>query len=583
MVRWILHRPKEFANPTELRVAEWLADLPDEWVIRWGFSFIDARGMAREGDFLILGPQGGLLVMEVKGGRLSHIAAAGRWNTDDGDHPVTQLMAEWRSVVDQVGGPTGDYPPLFVEKVLGLPQLELVEGDSSYLGIERKLIFTGSDLKQFRVSWDRLFTGDGIRLDARQRERFFKTYGAEVTAKAVRHFVTETERIFLRQTEAGYELLDLLRDNRTFLVRGGTGTGKTWLAFEMACRWAQETEGRVLLLCYNLALADLLQELAATAKARAKPKKGEVVVMSWEALAKSLLEEAGLGYDTPPGAPEERFHYFTEVIPGLLAELVNGGELRARFSALVVDEAQDHDTTLWPGPECGLGPGWWGVYWPLLIGGTGAKLAVFYDEAQRPAFREANAFEPEALAAVLNNPVRVQLRAAVRYSGPVFRFLQTLQSDATSKLLAGFSRNGSLPDGPDVQVSSVKAGEVGAAVTAILAGWIGDGFCRADQVLILTPHGTRAKSALGESDKLGQWTVVDYLERRPGCVSVTSVNKAKGLDALAVILIDLRPFAEMERMDQQVAYFMGASRARQLLAVVHQEKEEGGGRRMKSA
>lgn len=569
MARWILDRPKEFANSTELRVAEWLADLPNEWVIRWGFSFTDERGMPREGDFLILGPQGGLLVMEVKGGRLNHIASAGRWNTENGDNPVTQLMVEWRAVVDQVGKAVGDYPPLFVEKVLGLPQLELPDGDASYLGIERKLIFTGSDLKDFRASWDRLFSDNGIRLDTRQREQFFRTYGAEVTAKAVRHFVTETERVFLRQTEANYELLDLLRDNRQFLVRGGTGTGKTWLAFELACRWAEETEGRVLFLCYNLALAHLLEELATTAKGRTKPKKGEVVVMSWEALGKSLLEEAGLGYDVPPDDPDERFQYFTEVIPGLLIELVNGENLRSQFSAMVVDEAQDHDTSISHAQECGTGPGWWSVYWPLLIGGTTARTAIFYDEAQRPAFREENAFDPEALVSVLANPVRVQLQAAVRYSAPIFRFLQTLKSDATKTLLDGFSRNGSLPDGPDVMVSSAQKGEVSAAVEKTLTGWINGGFCRAEQVLILSPHGTRSKSTLGECDKIGQWTVVDYLQRAPGCVSITSVNKAKGLDALAVILIDFGPFAEIAETNYQVSYFMGASRARQLLAVVH--------------
>jgi hypothetical protein len=52
-------------------------------------------------------------------------------------------------------------------------------------------------------------------------------------------------------------------------------------------------------------------------------------------------------------------------------------------------------------------------------------------------------------------------------------------------------------------------------------------------------------------------------------VSITSVNKAKGLDALAVILVDFRPFGEIESPGFQTTYFMGASRARQLLAVVH--------------
>jgi hypothetical protein len=573
MARWILDRPREYSDSTELRVAEWLADLPDEWVIRWGFSFTDGRGLPREGDFLVLGPQGGLLVMEVKGGRLNHMAAAGRWNTENGDHPVTQLMVEWRAVVDKVGSPVGDYPPLFADKVLALPQLELPDGDSSYLGIERKLILTGKDLRDFRGSWNRLFSANGAHLDGRQREQFFKTYGAEATAKAIRHFVTETERVFLRQTAANYELLDWLQDNRQFLVRGGTGTGKTWLALELAFRWAEETKGDVLFLCYNLALAHLLKEFVATAKARAKPKKGRVVVMSWEEMARSLLEEAGVGYDSPPEDLDDRFEYFTETIPALLIDLVRSGEIRPRFSALVVDEAQDHDTTVAGMEEKDLGPGWWAVYWPLLHEGRATRTALYYDEAQRQAFREANAFDPAELALALRNPVRIQLQAAVRYTAPIFQFLQTLRSKATEKLLAGFSGNGSLPDGPDVVVAVARPEAVVEVVEEILQDWIGKGFCKPEQVLILSPYGRRAKSCLGECGKIGPWRVIDFLEQKPGCISTTSVNKAKGLDALAVILIDFRPFEEIENPGFQAAYFMGASRARQLLAVVHVERE----------
>ena len=49
----------------------------------------------------------------------------------------------------------------------------------------------------------------------------------------------------------------------------------------------------------------------------------------------------------------------------------------------------------------------------------------------------------------------------------------------------------------------------------------------------------------------------------------TSINKAKGLDAIGVIMVGLPPFPQLTHPDQQFAYFMGASRAKQLLAVIH--------------
>ncbi|TAE85700.1 MAG: hypothetical protein EAZ71_13220, partial [Verrucomicrobia bacterium] len=47
-----------------------------------------------------------------------------------------------------------------------------------------------------------------------------------------------------------------------------------------------------------------------------------------------------------------------------------------------------------------------------------------------------------------------------------------------------------------------------------------------------------------------------------------SINKAKGLDARAVILLGLPPFEEFNDDFSAYTWFMGASRARQLLAVL---------------
>ena len=49
----------------------------------------------------------------------------------------------------------------------------------------------------------------------------------------------------------------------------------------------------------------------------------------------------------------------------------------------------------------------------------------------------------------------------------------------------------------------------------------------------------------------------------------TSIHKAKGLDALAVILVGLPSFDQLTRPYYRYTYFTGVSRARQLLACVH--------------
>ncbi len=89
MAKWVYNRPLDCCDETELRVAKLLARLPDEWVVRWGYYYEKDR----EGDFLILGPHGGLLVLEVKGGQIRRLGSTGCWEGEARDHPVAQLGA----------------------------------------------------------------------------------------------------------------------------------------------------------------------------------------------------------------------------------------------------------------------------------------------------------------------------------------------------------------------------------------------------------------------------------------------------------------------------------------------------------
>jgi hypothetical protein len=98
VAKWVYNRPLDCCDETELRVAKLLARLPDEWIVRWGYYYAKDR----EGDFLILGPHGGLLVLEVKGGQIRKLGSTGCWDGEARDHPVSQLCAEWSAVLDQM-------------------------------------------------------------------------------------------------------------------------------------------------------------------------------------------------------------------------------------------------------------------------------------------------------------------------------------------------------------------------------------------------------------------------------------------------------------------------------------------------
>ena len=323
VAKWVYNRPLDCCDETELRVAKLLARLPDEWIIRWGYYYAKDR----EGDFLILGPHGGLLVLEVKGGQIRKLGSTGCWDGEDTGPPRVALCAEWSAVLDLMKAVARGRHYPFVAKALGLPDVVLPAGETAYKTIDRQLILDANDLGSFQAAWQRLFQGHGQKVGAESREVFLQAYGQDVTPKSIQHFITETDRLLLRHAVQEFELLDMLRNNRHLLVQGGPGTGKTWLALEQAYRLAEADKGsEVLLLCYNRALARTLGELVSKRKTR----RGRITVQSWETLARELFGWAKIRWKEPED-PEKRRRYFTEIVPGTMLKIVpgNGGFCRA--------------------------------------------------------------------------------------------------------------------------------------------------------------------------------------------------------------------------------------------------------------
>jgi hypothetical protein len=413
------------------------------------------------------------------------------------------------------------------------------------------------------MTWRRLFAKRCIAISSKQRTIFLDSLAEDISPKAIKHFISETDRIILRHTIAEYQVLDMLRDNRQIVVQGGPGSGKTWLALEQAFRFANQGL-EVLFLCYNVALADQLSSFVA----KRKYQKGGVTVRSWEQLARELLNAADVGWDEPT-TPKEREIYFGEVVPSLMREITYDPRFESRFDALVVDEAQDHDTC-WPGSESDKADaGWWEIYWKLLKAKTNAPMAIFYDRDQRPIFRQKERFEVIRVFERMSQPAHVNLLFTLRYSLPIFRFLKTLRSEATSSLVNNLRYRTVPPEGPDVEVYEVAPDGTASKVEEVVTRWVNDGFCQLDEILILSPHGTKAKTSLANYSRIGEWPLVGLENRKAGELALVSINKAKGLDSLAVIMIDIERFDKLSKAQEQMNYFMGASRARQLLAIVH--------------
>jgi hypothetical protein len=583
MARWFHNRPSDHCDEHEIKVAKLLARLSKRWTIRWGFYYTDNHGVRREGDFLIFDPLHGLLVLEVKGHRFRQFAPTGAWEGDpekNRDHPLFQLDQEHAGVLRALDAVAPGWHP--VAKALCLPNEFIPEGQTQFQGIARDQIVDRRDLDRFESIFGRFFGGEPTRNLDRHREVFLEAYGKGAKPEELRHFLDHNEILFRKQLTRQYGLLDILRDNRQLLIEGGAGTGKTWHAVEQAVRFAEAGDGaRVLLLCYNLALGRLLRDLVS----RRPLERGEIVVFPWEELAGHLLSECGLSNEAPgpESTREEKIRHYDRELPGLLLACVREAEFAdrlPRYDALVVDEAQDHDTAFAAGIGSDEGEdeagdcGWWTIYFALLREGTRSPMALFYDGAQRPPFRGSGGFEIQRLATSLSQPAFARLPHALRYTRPVFEFLGTLRAPGTEALIARLHEPDDLPEGPDVVISSLPKAtpaEVEAEVGRIIAAWTEIGYCRAEEVLILHTRTDLQKSALGGCRELAGLPLIEYgTAPEPGKKAIRhlSINRAKGLDAVAVIVVGVAPFASLTRIDDQYTYFMGASRAKQLLGVV---------------
>ena len=565
MPTWFLNRPQEKADPTELKVAQVFNKLKGDWYIRWGFYYNrnqHSEQKDREGDFVLLGPDGRILVVEVKSGQNRHFALTGEWEHGD-DNPAFQLHNEWNGVIEQLENASNERIP-YVGKALCLPYTNLMDQERLRGELSEDQLIFGKDLEDFPAWWSRHMASHGT--DCVNPVKVFHSGVAKgIKPASIKMFLRQSDLLFDRFKASEFEILTMLQGNRQWMVEGGVGTGKTFLALQQARRLAEQGAGqRVLLLVYNLLLAERLQQMVA----RLKLTCGEIILHSWESLLEEILSEEQLKLDPPVGADAKRRYYMNE-LPAYIGMSLEEGKISASYDALVVDEAQDHDTRFSGGGCEGL-LGWWSWYFVLLKGGTRAQAALFYDPAQRPAFRGADGFDADLIRSSLSQPVHVRLPRALRYTRPILDYLATLKGSGATELMAGsLQPHEALPVGPEVELRDAAPDATAAAVESILRRWNEQGLCKPSEVVLVGMRKELATSSLSTVETLCGFELVDYSEQQMGKLSYIGAHRSKGLDFLAVILIDFEPFETIAEPDRQEAFFMGASRARQLLGVVH--------------
>jgi hypothetical protein len=326
--------PSEAPRPSssEAERAVWRAlakGLPPGWTAWHSLRIRDGRGYLGEGDFVLAHPERGLLVLEVKGGRIEQ--RDGRWSTNGtplDEAPLSQALGfekklvrrleDWKCAPPAHGSavafPDTDFDVQPQEDalegvVLGRRQLDWL-AEALPAVVARALPPPGPP----RGSWI---------------ERLHRLWGESwipALSLGTRGRALGDRRLAL--DDAQLAALEGLLDNDRVLVRGGAGSGKTLLAAEAARRHAAGGK-RVLLLCFTQPLRKWLEVRLAGSG---------VEVQTVSGLAKVIVDAVD-GTDRQGDLTANEFWQATYERAADLCE--------RRWDAVLVDEGQDLTFEAW--------------------------------------------------------------------------------------------------------------------------------------------------------------------------------------------------------------------------------------------
>jgi hypothetical protein len=359
----------DFASQAErLFVEAVAARLPDDAVLFCGQRFSD-RQQDREADLIVAWPGVGIAVIEVKGGSV-HLRD-GEWRQVGGGidkviHPVDQARTckyLLRDYLDKHPRWTAGNPRL--GHLVALPTTTLTE-DFHASDLPRWMVMDKADLphaaSRIETALRKLVEVPDPPTAADVEALVDCLTGAAIPQQDLVANLAEREAACDLLTREQASVLDLLSLQHRVEIRGGAGSGKTWLAVEKARRLAKEGQ-RVALMCYSRGLAEFLTRRVDTLNRRERPAYV------------GTFHNLGIRWGVEPGSDDDS-GYWEECLPGEMVAIAGGLPESERFDAIVIDEAQDFAET------------WWAAVLAALKDPQHGALYVFADEGQRVFARQ---------------------------------------------------------------------------------------------------------------------------------------------------------------------------------------------------
>ena len=305
-------------------------------------------------------------------------------------------------------------------------------------------------------------------------------------------------------------------------IRGGAGSGKTFMALEQARRLARAGQ-RVALICYSHGLASYLKRITATWPQRQQP--GYV----------GEFHSLGIDWGAPKGPPEtertkQTSQFFEHDLPAQMLDLAAALPDGQKFDAIVIDEAQD------------FADSWWEPVLAALRDPEDGGLYVFTDEGQRVFDRQGTPPVP-MVPLILDQNIRNTRQIASAFQPLV---------DHPMRFLGG--------DGPEVRFVACTAEEALDIGDDQVEALLEEGWRYEDVALLTTGSRHPEQKNRQEAGNEDYWDSFWDNEQ----VFYGHVLGFKGLERRAIVLVVNDKYA-LDRAPERL--YVGLSRARDQLVV----------------